>query len=299
MMEKLEDRRSLWHAQLARAAAGILRASGRVRSLPRRTCSTSRSRARAAMPQSRRRPSTDAGRQPCGRSRCNASPAAMPIRSNQIVVSVTSIESSSKAFNVIAQRVHLKGTVRTHGQRHARAGRGPDDGDVRRVTASVRRRGRRELYPRLSGDGEQRGADRICRRSRASVSGRLRRGAAGDGRRGFRLHARGTARRLYPGRQWRHGARCITPNTISTTMRSPRAAAGGPGSSSSGCPRPEPYSGAFALRGARGLAGALAFGAATLGAAAALVFEASVLGEAFFARCFTVSADRANLARCQ
>ena len=31
----------------------------------------------------------------------------------QIVVSVTSIESSSKAFNVIAQRVHLKGTVRT------------------------------------------------------------------------------------------------------------------------------------------------------------------------------------------
>ena len=31
----------------------------------------------------------------------------------QIVVSVTSIESSSKAFNVIAQRVQLKGTVRT------------------------------------------------------------------------------------------------------------------------------------------------------------------------------------------
>jgi hippurate hydrolase len=32
---------------------------------------------------------------------------------DQIVVSVTSIESSSKAFNVIAQRVNLKGTVRT------------------------------------------------------------------------------------------------------------------------------------------------------------------------------------------
>ncbi len=32
---------------------------------------------------------------------------------DQIVVSVTSIESSSKAFNVIAQRVQLKGTVRT------------------------------------------------------------------------------------------------------------------------------------------------------------------------------------------
>ena len=32
---------------------------------------------------------------------------------DQIVVSVTSIESSSKAFNVIAQRVALKGTVRT------------------------------------------------------------------------------------------------------------------------------------------------------------------------------------------
>ena len=31
----------------------------------------------------------------------------------QIVVSVTSIESSSKAFNVIPQSVHLKGTVRT------------------------------------------------------------------------------------------------------------------------------------------------------------------------------------------
>ncbi|MCB5198183.1 M20 family metallopeptidase [Loktanella sp. TSTF-M6] len=32
---------------------------------------------------------------------------------DQVVVSVTSIESSSKAYNVIAQRVHLRGTVRT------------------------------------------------------------------------------------------------------------------------------------------------------------------------------------------
>ena len=32
---------------------------------------------------------------------------------DQIVISVTSIESSSKAFNVIAQRTHLKGTIRT------------------------------------------------------------------------------------------------------------------------------------------------------------------------------------------
>ncbi|WP_322892748.1 MULTISPECIES: M20 aminoacylase family protein [unclassified Yoonia] len=32
---------------------------------------------------------------------------------DQIVVSVTAVETSSKAFNVIAQRVHMKGTVRT------------------------------------------------------------------------------------------------------------------------------------------------------------------------------------------
>ena len=32
---------------------------------------------------------------------------------DQIVVSVTSIESSSNAFNVIAQQTHLKGTIRT------------------------------------------------------------------------------------------------------------------------------------------------------------------------------------------
>ena len=32
---------------------------------------------------------------------------------DQVVVSVTSFETSSKAFNVIPQRVHLKGTVRT------------------------------------------------------------------------------------------------------------------------------------------------------------------------------------------
>ena len=32
---------------------------------------------------------------------------------DQVVVSVTSVESSSNAFNVIAQRTHLKGTVRT------------------------------------------------------------------------------------------------------------------------------------------------------------------------------------------
>ena len=40
-----------------------------------------------------------------------ASRNADPI--GQIVVSVTSFETSSKAFNVIPQRVHLKGTVRT------------------------------------------------------------------------------------------------------------------------------------------------------------------------------------------
>ena len=40
-----------------------------------------------------------------------ASRNANPV--DQVVVSVTSIESSSKAFNVIPQRVHLKGTVRT------------------------------------------------------------------------------------------------------------------------------------------------------------------------------------------
>ena len=40
-----------------------------------------------------------------------ASRNADPI--DQVVVSITSIESSSKAFNVIAQRVELKGTVRT------------------------------------------------------------------------------------------------------------------------------------------------------------------------------------------
>ncbi len=38
---------------------------------------------------------------------------ADPVR--QIVVSVTSFETSSKAFNVIPQRVHLKGTIRTLG----------------------------------------------------------------------------------------------------------------------------------------------------------------------------------------
>lgn len=40
-----------------------------------------------------------------------ASRNADPI--DQVVVSVTSFETSSKAFNVIPQRVHLKGTVRT------------------------------------------------------------------------------------------------------------------------------------------------------------------------------------------
>jgi amidohydrolase len=33
---------------------------------------------------------------------------------DKLVVSVTSFETSSKAFNVIPQRVHIKGTVRTH-----------------------------------------------------------------------------------------------------------------------------------------------------------------------------------------
>lgn len=40
-----------------------------------------------------------------------ASRNANPVE--QIVVSVTSIESSSKAYNVIPQRIHMKGTVRT------------------------------------------------------------------------------------------------------------------------------------------------------------------------------------------
>lgn len=40
-----------------------------------------------------------------------ASRSADPVE--QIVVSVTSFETSSQAYNVIPQKVHLKGTVRT------------------------------------------------------------------------------------------------------------------------------------------------------------------------------------------
>ncbi len=79
------------------------------------------------------------------------------------------------------------------------------------------------LHQRLSGAGEPRAADGVCRRRRArnrrQRQGRYRRGA-GDGRGGFRLHA-GTSGRAPSSSSATATARgCITRLTISTTRRS-------------------------------------------------------------------------------
>ena len=123
------------------------------------------------------------------------------------VVSVTSFVSSSDAWNVIPERVELRGTTRSLD---------PETRDLIEarlraiVEATARAHGaeaRRRLPAQLPGHRQRRGADRLRRprRRRGGRRGpRRRRRAAGDGRRGLLLHARGPPRRHALRRQRRH-----------------------------------------------------------------------------------------------
>jgi len=78
----------------------------------------------------------------------------------QIVVSVTSVESSSKAFNVIPQRVHLRGTVRTmdRGMREMAEGRVKAIAETTALAfGAVATVGYRRGYPVMVNSAEQTG----------------------------------------------------------------------------------------------------------------------------------------------
>jgi len=82
---------------------------------------------------------------------------------DQAVVSVTSIESASNAYNVIAQSVKLKGTIRTMSTEmrdgDARAGRRAAQGIGANHCGGFWSRGRGDLSPRIPLHGEPRHAD--------------------------------------------------------------------------------------------------------------------------------------------
>ncbi len=124
-----------------------------------------------------------------------------------IVVSVTSFETDTKAHNVIPQKVHLRGTVRTMDL-------SVQDMAEHRLTQIAEKTA--EVYGAVARVDYQRGyplmenaeAQTAFAAEVAAIGLRLlRRCATGDGVRGFQLHAEREARRLYPCRQWRYRAR--------------------------------------------------------------------------------------------
>jgi amidohydrolase len=121
----------------------------------------------------------------------------------QVVVSVTSFETATKAHNIIPEKVKMRGTVRTlspairdlaeERMKQIVEGTAATFGATA-VLNYIRN------YPVTVNGGEH----GIRRRGRAQGFGRLRhQRPARHGRRGFRLHAGGTPRRLYPRRHGR------------------------------------------------------------------------------------------------
>ncbi len=142
-----------------------------------------------------------------------ASRNADPVK--QVVVSVTSFETGSKAYNVIPETVHLKGTVRTLD---------PGIQDLAEARLKAIAEGTAAMFGGVARVDYRRGypvircPDRIRRRCRPRRVGRLRRGAVGHGGRRFRLHVQRPARGLYSGRQRRH--RQCSPPEIQLQRRS-------------------------------------------------------------------------------
>ena len=124
----------------------------------------------------------------------------------ELVLSVTSFETSSTAFNVIPQTVAIRGTVRTmdpdiRDMAELRMGEiCAGIGAAMGVTAAL---DYKRSYPVMVNHETE---TRACRRSRAPGRRRLRRRAARDGRGGLRLHARRAPGRLHPRRQRRYRA---------------------------------------------------------------------------------------------
>ena len=125
----------------------------------------------------------------------------------QIVVSVTSLESSSKAFNVIPQRVQVKGTVRTMTD----AMRDLAEQRIRDISAGICATfgGSADVtyhrsYPTMVNHDEQ---TAFAAEVATAVSGGCDEAPLVMGGEDFAFMLRGTARCLYPGRQRRHRPR--------------------------------------------------------------------------------------------
>ena len=164
--------------------------------------------------------------------RCRRSPRAPSIRSSRWSSRSPSSMPATPTTSSPRRR-ELAGTVRTLKQ----GGRGDwpqraHAGDLRRHRAGHRRDDRRVDYDaelpghrqpsraRPSSPATSRRRSPATRRSTATMP-------AGDGRRGFLLHAGGAARRLHLHRQWRHAPTSTTRPTTSTTRPSRTASATG------------------------------------------------------------------------
>ena len=143
------------------------------------------------------------------------------------VVSVTSFQTESDAYNVIPERVELRGTARSLDAAVQDLIEARMAAIVPQIAARLRRRGAARLPAQLSGDGERRGAGCLRgggrRRDRGRGGGRRRR-TPGDGGRGLLLHAERPARGVHLPRQRRHAPSCITRPMTSTMPRSRSAA---------------------------------------------------------------------------
>ena len=121
----------------------------------------------------------------------------------QGVLSVTSVETSSKAFNVIPQSARRSGHGTHAFQRNARDDRKAAERSCDRRRRHDGRRRDRDVQQGRPGHDQRRRTYRVCRRGRDCCWWKLRRGSNGDGRRGFFLHAGRTPRRFHHSGQWR------------------------------------------------------------------------------------------------
>jgi amidohydrolase len=133
---------------------------------------------------------------------------------DQVVVSVTSIESSSKAFNVIAQRVMLKGTVRTMSKEM----RILAETRLKAIRSWLTARNRLNLQPKSH-------AASLVIAPRPPWSWAVKTSPSCSKNVPVPISLSAMAK----------GPACTTPNTTSTMMRFQRAAAGGLKSSKSEC----------------------------------------------------------------
>ena len=123
-----------------------------------------------------------------------------------VVVSITAFHTDSTAHNVIAQEVHLKGTVRTHSTEVQDLVEARLKAIVETTAAAYGASAEVEFLRNYPVTENHAAETEYAAAAAKAVSGRLRAGPPDHGGRGLFLHAERAAGRLHPCGERRHGA---------------------------------------------------------------------------------------------